>query len=132
RSETVTINAFYNATTLSTTLDVSAWPALSIVLDGDALANGGTMGGTVTLNAKAPAGGTTVALASSEPLLELPTSVLVPAGEYSARFEVESNRKSSIRESVSIVASTSGANASTDLVLGNLARPPSCRGRQCE
>jgi FG-GAP-like repeat/Bacterial Ig-like domain (group 3) len=61
----------------------------SLALDSDTVPENSTSGGTVTLSAPAPPGGTIVELATTNPsLIDLPprATVTVPAGQTSARF----------------------------------------------
>jgi hypothetical protein len=77
--------------TLSSATAVTALaPALaSVTVTTTDVVGGTTVGGTVTLTAAAPVGGTAVDLSSDNPAVAtVPASVLVPAGSTSVGFEV--------------------------------------------
>jgi hypothetical protein len=86
----VTVTAVYNATKTDTLTLVP--PALkTFALNRTSVVGGSatTVTGTLTLNAKAPAGGTVVTLSSSHPsTASVPASVTVPAGATTATFTV--------------------------------------------
>ncbi len=91
-STVATVNASYAGINKSTTLTVQpvAAPTLSgLALQPTRVVGGGTATGTVTLAAAAPAGGSVVALASSNPSqAAVPASVTVAAGARTASFPV--------------------------------------------
>lgn len=62
--------------------------AAGLTLNPDTVVDGDGSTGTVTLDCEAPAGGTTVTLASSDPQVGVPVSVNVPAGQLSAEFPI--------------------------------------------
>ena len=57
---------------------------------------GGTLQGTLQLAAPAPAGGTTVFLASSDPAAQVPSTVQIAAGNSTATFTVTTSQVSSM------------------------------------
>ena len=91
-STVATVNASYSGVSKSTTLTVQpvAAPTLaSLALQPTRVVGGGTATGTVTLAAAAPAGGSVVALASSNTALAtVPASVIVAAGARTASFPI--------------------------------------------
>ena len=89
----VTLSATYGAATRTTTFTVNtavASTALSsLTLNPTSVKSGGSVTGTVTLTAPAPAGGASVTLASSAPTLAMvPASVVIAAGATSKAFAV--------------------------------------------
>lgn len=65
----------------------------SLTLDATAVDAGTSVNATVTLGADAPAGGSTVMLASSDPTrATVPTSIVIPAGSSSAAFTITTLR----------------------------------------
>ena len=91
-STVATVNASYSGVNKSTTLTVQPVAAAalsSLALQPTRVVGGGTATGTVTLSAAAPAGGSVVALASSNASqAAVPASVTVPAGARTATFTV--------------------------------------------
>ncbi|MDX1931068.1 MAG: choice-of-anchor A family protein [Capsulimonadales bacterium] len=74
-----------------------------------------TATGTVTLREVAPPGGAVVQLVTTSPLLTVPPAVLVPAGERSARFTIETLP---VRQATpaTVIASYNGESPATLLV----------------
>ena len=91
-STVATVHASYSGVNKSTTLTVQPVAAAtlsSLALQPTRVVGGGTATGTVTLSAAAPAGGSVVALASSNASqAAVPASVTVPAGARTATFTV--------------------------------------------
>ncbi len=85
---------------------------------------------TVTLAGAAGSGGLTVRLASSSPVISVPTSVTVQDGATSARFN--STVSTVIRaETVKLTASASGITESYSIDLGNSTTPGVLSGLTC-
>ncbi len=110
----VTISATYQGTTQTTTLAVH--PVLSVqsvTLNPGTVTSGATSTGTVTLNAPAPAGGTTVQLASNNTsAATVPGTVTVAASSSTATFTVNTSTVSSAT-SVTITATLTGLATAT-------------------
>ncbi len=90
-----TLSASYDGVTRTTTFAVNPVPAAalsSLSLNPGTVFGGTSSTGTVTLTQAAPAGGLSVALASSKPAVaNVPASVLVPAGSNSASFTISTS-----------------------------------------
>ena len=86
----VTVSAAYDGATVSTTAFLVVSRAIaSLTLDPGTVVGGTSSTATVTLRAAAPGGGAVVVLASSNSVLAtVPNSVLVPGGQTSATFTV--------------------------------------------
>jgi N-acetylneuraminic acid mutarotase len=117
----VTITAAFNGSSGSALLSVSppASPTVPVVsslsLNSATLKGGSWTVGTVVLSKAAPAGGTLVALASSEPAIAMvPATVTVPAGAVSAKFVVSTRRVARTRNVV-ISAAFGGSAKQTTL-----------------
>src|SRR5262249_34237742 len=82
----------------------------------------GTAAGEVTLDCAAPAGGLTVALASSHPSVKLPANLTVPAGATTAAFSLTTEPVSA---RTSVVVSAARAGLSQTVTLTVLPDPPS-------
>jgi hypothetical protein len=65
--------------------------------------------GTVTLSAPAPAGGTVVLLASTNPVATLPSSVTVPAGQTRASFQITAPAVTTVQTGT--ISATSGGQS---------------------
>ena len=77
----------FSSTRRFTPQSAPAPASLSSVSFSPSTVTGGTSSaGTITLTAGAPSGGAVVTLASSQPLVTVPSSVTVPAGAASAKF----------------------------------------------
>jgi hypothetical protein len=112
-----TVHASYSGVDKSTTLTVqpAAAPTLSsLALQPTRVVGGGTATGTVTLAAAAPAGGSVVALASSNTALAgVPASVTVAAGARAASFPITTaatRRNRSVAISATLGARTVSAS----------------------
>lgn len=114
----VTLTGVYNATKSDTLTLIP--PRLKALTLNRSTVVGGTatvVTGTVTLNAKAPGGGTVVTLSSSEPsAASVPTSVTVPAGATSATFTVTHSKVVS-QVVVTLTASGGGATFTKTLTI---------------
>ncbi len=110
----VTISATYQGTTKTTTLTVN--PPLSVqsvTLNPSTVTSGATSTGTVTLSGPAPAGGTTVQLASNNTsAATVPGTVTVAASSSTATFTVNTSAVSSVT-SVTISATYQGTKTAT-------------------
>jgi hypothetical protein len=86
------VQASFGGVTSTATLTVN--PPLflsSLSVAPGSVVGGGTATGTVKLNGIAPAGGALVTLASDNPAVTLPPSVVVPEGQSAATFVVKTN-----------------------------------------
>src|SRR5262249_13100677 len=114
-STPVTITADFGGGQPAATLTVA--PLLgSLALDPTTVVGGNPSTGTVALNGPAPAGGTAVALASTNAAASVPASVTVPAGASSVSFTVTTSTVSAA-VSGSIPASFGGAQQSASLTV---------------
>lgn len=116
-ARTVNVSASRRGVTKTAALTVLP-PALSaLTLNPGTIVGGcGSSTGKVTLNAKAPAGGTVVALTSTNPVAAVPASVTVPAGATSATFPVTAPAVAS-NQSGTVTASYGGASRSAGLTV---------------
>lgn len=80
----------------------------------DRLATNDLRTGTVTLDGVAPAGGATIALTSSSTLVNVPASVLVPAGSTTALVPITTGRIAGTQQ-VTITATWNGSNGQATL-----------------
>jgi len=83
------IGGSYAGATKTTTFTVNPAPPLALtglVLGLSASGDAGAYTGTVYVSAPAPAGGVTVALASSSTVATVPTTVVIAQGETAAQF----------------------------------------------
>lgn len=85
---------------------------------------------TVSINSPAPApGGAVVSLSSSSPsAITVPTSVTIPAGQYSTTFSI-TNQYSGGSGMVTISGTYNGASASDTIIV--FTPPPACQVQQC-
>ena len=97
-------------------LTVSPPVIASISVSPNAVNGGDAATGTVTLDAPAPNGGSTVSLASSSASATVPGSVAVPEGQSSATFAV-STTSVSAQATATLTGSTGTASANTTLTL---------------
>jgi hypothetical protein len=88
----------------------------SLTLSPSSVAGGGTVQGSVTLSAPAPAGGVVVALSSSSASATLPATVTVPAGNVSTSFTIATSAVSS-NQTATITASYAGSSAQATLTI---------------
>lgn len=109
----VELRATLNDFTTSATLNVA--PPLSVAslsVSPASVVGGGTATGTLRLNGVAPAGGALVTLASDNPAVSVPSSVVVQEGQGSATFVVNS-RAVTTSVTVTLAAQYNGAVPST-------------------
>jgi hypothetical protein len=115
-----TLSATYAGVTKTTTVTVNPAAVATLAtlsLNPTGVKGGGSVTGTVTLSAPAPANGATVTLTSSNPALaSVPASVLVSAGTTSKSFTVTTvaTRRNA---SVTISASYAGVTKSATLTI---------------
>jgi len=125
---TAVITATYNGDTRSATLTITP-PGGGVVLNSVVMSppsvNGGDgTSGIVFLSGAAPAGGTTVALSSSNPAVaSVPSSVTVGAGSTNWGFPVTTSSVSSTT-SVTISATLNGLTRTAVLTVNAAAPPP--------
>ena len=120
---TAVITATLGTQSATATLTVLAPTLESVTLNPSTVLGGRPTTGTVTLSGKAPAGGITVALTSSEPgkaKLPNPASITVPAGETSVVFIVQTVPVAT-QTVVTITGTLHGAAKTATLTI----RPPS-------
>jgi hypothetical protein len=93
-----------------------AGPAVSALTLSPATFPGGcqSSSGRVTLSAPAPAGGTVVALASTNPVAVIPASITVPAGQTRATFPITAPAVSSLQTGT-VTATAGGQSRSATL-----------------
>ena len=83
-----TITAFYKGTTKTTTLKVTPALGLVSIAAPKSIDGGSPLEGSVSLNARAPAGGVVVNLWTSGSPAFVPSNVRIPAGSTSASFKI--------------------------------------------
>ena len=107
----VTVSASFGGATKTTTVTVNPAPAAALsglTLSPTSLRGGGSVTGTVTLSAAAPANGVTVTLSSSKPgVAAVPASVVVAGGTKSKTFTITTTRPTK-NTSVTISATYAG------------------------
>ncbi len=99
------------------TLTSSTAPAVSlqaISLGAASVTGGASLTGTITLTAPAPSGGVLVNLSSSDPSVQVPATVTVPAGQTTVTFSITT---STVTSSLSV---TITAQLPTNLAMGTL------------
>ncbi|HWT01541.1 MAG TPA: S8 family serine peptidase [Pyrinomonadaceae bacterium] len=107
---TVTVTANYSGSTQTATLDVQPPALTNLTLTPATISSPcQTSEGRVYLSAMAPAGGSVVALTSSNSSAQVPASVVVPAGATSAAFTVTPSLVTS-KQTSTITASYRGAS----------------------
>ena len=104
---TVTITGTLNSP-VSANLIVQPLQVSSLVISPGTVTGGQASTGTVILGGPAAAGGTAVALSSSNPGVTVPPSVTVPAGTTSASFAIRSSPVT-VQTNVTITASLNGS-----------------------
>jgi hypothetical protein len=118
-STAVVITASYGATRTAS-LTVLPPTVLSLTLDPSSVTGGFSSTGTVTLNGRAPTGGATVSLSSSNPsVATVPSTATVLAGATTATFTVNTSVVV-FSTSVTIWASLNGSSQSADLTVRSL------------
>jgi hypothetical protein len=116
-SETVTIRAAYNGSSSSTTILLAPPSLVSLRLNLNAVTGAERVGGQVGLSGVAPAGGTAVTLASSDPTnLSVPSQAVVPAGTSATTF-VFTTKLVAKSETVIITASRNGVTETATVTL---------------
>ena len=111
----VTISAFYLFGTKTTSFTVLPPIVSSLALSVASVTGGSPATGTVTLNGPAPAGGAQVTLASSDPAVTVPASVMVPAGGITATFSLTTSAVATATP-VTITASYAGGTQTVSLI----------------
>jgi len=110
------ISASYGGVTVSQQFTINPIQ-VTLALNPTSLVGGGTVTGTITLNAAAPAGGLTVSLSSSSAKAPAPSStVTVPAGTTTTTFTITTQTVTTIT-SATITASFGGLSSSAGLTL---------------
>lgn len=128
RDEVVTLTASYGGSTASTTVEVHAWPAISLSLAAMELDPHESTTATITLNSPAPAAGAPITISSSDAAVSVtPDHLTIPAGSYSGTFTVTSTYTGAPMR-VTITA-TYGANSASDFVL--VPKPAQCPPKTC-
>ena len=110
------LQATLNGATISTTISVTSPVLKSVTFTPASVAGGLVCTGTVTLQSVAPVGGTTVTLTSANPLVVVPTAVVVPAGLSSVAFTATTSRTPTDTP-VSVKASFGAFTASVTLTV---------------
>jgi hypothetical protein len=111
------ISATYNGVTKSDTLTVKAPAVLSLVLNPTTVTGGNSSLATVTLNGRAPIGGTVVTLKSANTTVAaVPATVTVTANNTTANFNVSTNAVAK-STNVNISAAAGGATKTTTLAV---------------
>src|SRR4051794_394353 len=87
--------------------------ALSVAAD--PVLGGDSTSGQVTISQAAPSGGRAVALSSDSAHVTVPANVVVPAGQTTAGFTVDSTSGSDLPVTATLTATIAGSNASTSL-----------------
>ncbi|HVR75876.1 MAG TPA: hypothetical protein VMT52_16210, partial [Planctomycetota bacterium] len=117
----VLIGARHGTDSRSVTLRVLPVAVETVSIDPPAVAGGESSTGTVVLNSPAPAGGVLVSLLTSdEGVAVVPPEVLVPGGEESADFVIETRRVEACVEV--LVSATYQGTAEAALLVGVAAR----------
>ena len=83
----VTVTATLGVSSVSAVLTVTPEP-VALILSPSTVTGGSSSTGLVTLESPAPVGGATVTLGSSNTEASVPASVLVPAGQTTATFQI--------------------------------------------
>jgi LmbE family N-acetylglucosaminyl deacetylase len=115
-STPITISGAYGGATQTASLTVVPPGIAALSLSTASVTGGATAAGTVTLDGPAPAGGTQVALSSTDGAAQVPASVTVPAGATSASFVVTTSPVASAT-SAAISGSAGGRTQSVTLTV---------------
>ena len=100
-----------------TVQSASVTPTLqSLALSGATVVGGGSVTGTITLSASAPAGGVQVQVSSNNPIAQVPTFVTLSGGQSSATFTISTTAVTS-SQSVTISASLAGVTKTANLAV---------------
>lgn len=111
----VTITGSYGGVTQTANLTVDEAAVTSVTVVPTNLVGGATATGTVALSGKAPSGGISVTVGSSDPSTMVPSQVVVPAGKSSQTFKVTTQ---GVATSTSVtITATFGATATTLLTV---------------
>ena len=117
-TEKVTISATYNSTTVSCGFGIGSSVAIHAISSSPSSVTGGVGStGTVNLTSPAPTGGVVVALTSSDPTAQLPSTVTIPAGSTSKTFSITTSRVSSAI-SLNVSATVNGKTVSSGFIVG--------------
>jgi hypothetical protein len=127
-AETVTLIATMPGSSASMTVPAGAWPPLTLQVGAGVLALDASTTATISFATAAPAGGTRVAVTSSNSsAIPVPATVTVPAGAHQATFSI-TNHYAGRPQAVMITASSGSSSSSasvsvpTDIV---------CQPRKC-
>ncbi len=130
-AQTVTLTATQGSVSKSTTIQLGATSSPAVASALSALSCGSTSitGAladtcTVSLSGAAPAGGFSVALASSSSAVKVPASITVPAAAASATFTANVSAVSTA-QSVTLTATQGSVSKSTTIQLGATSSPAS-------
>ena len=104
-------------TSQATNISVNPSVVHTVSSSPSSVTGGGTSTGTVTLYGTAPSGGATVSLSSSSPDLQVPSTVLIPAGSSSVTFPITTSRINAA-ETTSISASFGGKTVNSGFAIG--------------
>jgi hypothetical protein len=116
---TVTVTASYNNSSAQGALTVLPAPPLavnSLNFSPSTVTGGNSASGQVTLTALAPTGGVNVALNSASGLVQVPSTVFVPAGAWYAPVTAETSTVNSVTN-VTVKASYGGSSQNATLTL---------------
>jgi uncharacterized repeat protein (TIGR03803 family) len=99
--------------------NITLYPAVvhTVSTSPTSVTGGGTATGTVTISGTAPSGGASVSLSSSSPDLQVPATVVIPAGGSSITFPITTSRINST-ETLSINASYGAKTVSCGFGIG--------------
>lgn len=111
----VTLTATRGSVSISRTLTVKS-ASLALTLDRTSVAAGGTVRATLTLNAVAPTGGLRFNISGDNSVVDIPTTVTVPAGSNTASFDVKTKFIPTTTETT-ITASSGGVSSSVKLTI---------------
>jgi hypothetical protein len=125
---TVTITGSYNARSVLATLDVVPLKISGISVEPSTITGGGTATGSVTLNARAPAGGVVVNL-SVNSIAEgsVPSTLSIASGKATAMFLIPTIPVGPLlpqQPPLVVTAAYDGASASADLQVVSALPPP--------
>jgi hypothetical protein len=112
----VTITATLNSGSASAQFTLQPPSLKSLSISPSTISGGAQPQGIVMLNGQAPAGGAAVALTSNSPSVTPPTSVLVPAGSFSASFPIPTSTVTA-NTVATVTASYGGASTQAQVTL---------------
>lgn len=117
-TEFINLSASYTTATVSCGFGVGSSIAIHyITASPSSVIGGASSTGTVYLTNPAPAGGAVVALSSSNPVAQVPVSVIVPAGQISAKFNIKTTGSSSTVP-LNLSATLNGKTVSSGFIVG--------------